>query len=102
MSLLADLLSTVFKRRYRALRSVQKDDRPLSKLAQELMGSAGEISGLALADEILSRFKNLDDEGKLDFFGYISDAMDIEPDRLRQALDAYEKHPSKASYRAFA
>ena len=102
MSLLADLLSTVFKRRYRALRSVQKDDRPLSKLAQELMGSAGEISGLALADEILSRFKNLDDEGKLDFFGYISDAMDIQPDRLRQALDAYEKHPSKASYRAFA
>jgi len=102
MSLLADLLSTVFKRRYRALRSVQKDDRPLSKLAQELMGSAGEISGLALADEILSRFKNLDDEGKLDFFGYISDAMDVEPDRLRQALDAYEKHPSKASYRAFA
>jgi len=102
MSLLADLLSTVFKRRYRALASAQKDDRPLSELAEDLMGSAGEISGLALADEMLSRFKRLDDDDKLAFFGYISDAMDIEPERLRQALDAYEKHPSKASYRAFS
>jgi len=102
MSLLADLLSTVFKRRYRALASAQKDDRPLSELAEDLMGSAGEISGLALADEMLSRFKRLDDDDKLAFFGYISDAMDIEPERLRQALDAYEKHPTKASYRAFS
>ena len=102
MSLLADLLSTVFKRRYRALASAQKDDLPLSELAEDLMGSAGEISGLALADEMLSRFKRLDDDDKLAFFGYISDAMDIEPERLRQALDAYEKHPSKASYRAFS
>ena len=102
MSLLADLLSTVFKRRYRALASAQKDARPLSELAEDLMGSAGEISGLALADEMFSRFKRLDDDDKLAFFGYISDAMDIEPERLRQALDAYEKHPSKASYRAFS
>jgi malonyl-CoA decarboxylase len=101
MSLLADLLSTVFKRRYRAVAS-SKDDRPLTELAEQLMGSAGEISGLALADEMLSRFQKLDDEGKLAFFAYISDAMDIEPDQLRQALDAYEKHPSKISYRAFA
>jgi malonyl-CoA decarboxylase len=102
MSLLADLLSTVFKRRYRASRASEKNNRPLSEVAEDLMGSAGEISGLALADEILSRFQHLDDDGKLNFFGYISDAMDIKPDELRQALDAYEKQPSKSNYRAFA
>ena len=73
MSLLADLLSTVFKRRYRASRASEKNNRPLSEVAEDLMGSAGEISGLALADEILSRFQHLDDDGKLNFFGYISD-----------------------------
>ena len=49
MTLLADLLSTVFERRYRRDSAVAPDGRPLTELADALVGSAGETSGLALA-----------------------------------------------------
>jgi malonyl-CoA decarboxylase len=102
MTLLADLLSTVFERRYRrGARAEQSDGRPLTELAAALVGSAGETSGLALAEEILSRFSQLDDAAKLAFFRHIATTMNIDPERVRTTLDDYEKAPSKASYRAF-
>ena len=102
MTLLADLLSTVFERRYRATPSVAPDRRPLNELAEELVGSAGESSGLSLAREILSRFETLDDDGKLEFFRHVNTALDIDPDSVRSALDAYEREASKTTYRAYA
>ena len=103
MTLLADLLATVFERRFRrdAVRPVL-DGRPLIDLATALVGSAGETSGLALAGEILSRYELLDDAGKLAFFRDVAGTMDIDPDRVRGALDAYERAPTKATYRDFS
>ncbi len=102
MTLLADLLSTVFERRYRRDAQSPADGRPLTELADALVGTAGETSGLALAEEILSRFGTLDDDGKCEFFRYLARAMDIDPETVRTTLDHYEKEPSRASYRAFA
>lgn len=102
MTILADLLSTVFERRYRTAVPVEQGSRPLAELAEELVGSAGETSGLALAGEILSRIEDLDDAGKLDFFRHIASAMDIDPEAVRTTLDVYERSPSKDSYRAYA
>ncbi len=48
MTVLADLLSTVFERRYRRPASKGQDKRPIEELASNLVGSAGETSGLAL------------------------------------------------------
>ena len=103
MTLLADLLSTVFERRYRReSQEAAKDGRPLVEMAAELVGSAGETSGIALAEEIMARFKLLDDTEKLDFFRDIARTMNIDPERARTALDAYERAPSRATYRAFS
>jgi malonyl-CoA decarboxylase len=103
MTILADLLSTVFDRRYRReARETQSDGRPLTELAAALVGSAGETSGLALAEEILSRFSQLEDDEKLAFFQHIATTMNIDPERVRTTLEDYEKSPSKTSYRAFA
>ncbi|MBO9466421.1 malonyl-CoA decarboxylase [Tropicibacter sp. R15_0] len=103
MTLLADLLSTVFERRYRRDASdTALDGRPLTELATALVGSAGETSGLALGSEILSRFAQLEDGDKLAFFRDIATTMNIDPERVRSTLDDYERAPSKASYRAFA
>jgi malonyl-CoA decarboxylase len=102
MTILADLLSTVFDSRYRReAHEPQSDGRPLTELAAALVGSAGETSGLALAEEILSRFSQLDDAAKLAFFRHIATTMNIDPERVRTTLEDYEKAPSKASYRAF-
>ncbi|WP_299475734.1 malonyl-CoA decarboxylase [uncultured Roseibium sp.] len=101
MTLLADLLSTVFERRYRLPGRHLRDERPLEDLADELVGSAGETSGLALAQDILSGFENLDDDEKLRFFQMIAGRLNITPEKVRTALDAYEQLPSKATYKAF-
>ena len=99
---LSDLLSTVFARRYRRRLPLQSDSRPLSALADDLVGTTGEISGVAIAENILSRFEIMGDPQKLEFFQYLATAMNIDPANVRRTLEAYEKTPSKASYRAFA
>jgi malonyl-CoA decarboxylase len=101
VSFLADLLSTVFERRYRQSSSRGSVTRPLEELAIELIGSTGETSGLVLAQDILSGFEEIDDAGKLAFFKHIATEMNIDPEAVRRALDAYEKRPSKQSYRSF-
>lgn len=102
MSLLADLLATIFKRRVRReTPQLAEDSRPLIEIATALVGSAGETSGLALAEKILSRFASLEDAEKLAFFREIASSMNIAPDAVRGALDEYERSPSKASYQAF-
>lgn len=101
MSILAELLSTVFERRQRTGQSAPSDGRPLEELADALVGSAGETSGLALAEEILTRFETEDDDGKIAFFRHLATAMNIAPEDVRATLSTYEKDPSKTSYRAF-
>ena len=101
MSILAELLSTVFERRQRTGQSAPSDGRPLQELADALVGSAGETSGLALAEEILNRFETEDDDGKIAFFRHLATAMNIAPEDVRATLSTYEKDPSKTSYRAF-
>ncbi|MCV2890244.1 malonyl-CoA decarboxylase [Ruegeria aquimaris] len=102
MTLLADLLSSVFERRYRRDPSHPTDSRPVQELVEALMGTAGETSGHALAQDILAGFGALDDAAKLDFFRHVARAMNIDPETVRSTLDAYERDPSKATYRAFA
>jgi malonyl-CoA decarboxylase len=99
---LAELLSTLFERRNHRRISRITDGRPLAELTDALVGSAGETSGLALAEEILIRISGMDDEGKRAFFRHLATSMNIDPESVRTALAEYEKHPSKDSYRAYA
>lgn len=101
MTLLADLLSTVFERRYLRPKSLSNTTRPLTDLTEDLVGSVDETSGLALAADILSEFEARGDTGKLAFFRYLASELNIDPEAVRQTLDDYETNPSKASYRAF-
>ncbi len=102
MTLLADLLSTVFDRRF-TWRSgrVANDGVPLIDLAHRLVGTSGDTSGMALAEEILCRFDLLDDDKKRNFLKAIASEMNIDPENVRTTLEEYEKSPSKKSYRAF-
>jgi len=103
MSLLGELLNTLFERRYpRSDRNRGDDDRSLFELATEILGAQGEGSSLALAEDILSRFSALDDDAKYAFFKDLTAHMDIDARSLRAHLDNYEANPSRATYRAYA
>lgn len=100
MTLLADLLSTVFERRYRQAGASPLDSRPIEALTHDLIGAAGEVSGLSLAGQILKRYAAMDDDQKAAFFRHLATGMSVDPARLRAALGDYEQGQSKASYRA--
>ena len=101
MTILADLLSTMFERRYRPFGQDRPSTRPIAALTADLLGSAGETTEQALAQDILGKFASLDDAGKLAFLQHLARDMNIDPEVVRSALDAYEQAPSKATYRAF-
>jgi len=101
MTFLADILSTVFERRYRFRTSAKTDNRPLEALIADLIGATGEVSGLAMAQQILNRYTVLDDDEKRAFFHHLAEDLTISAPAVRAALEAYEKGQSKASYRAF-
>jgi len=100
MTLLADLLSTVFERRYRPAAPSASDDRSMVKLAADLIGAKGEVSGLSTARQILGQYAVSDDGEKLGFFQHLADGLSIEPEVLRAALARYEQGQSKQTYRA--
>ena len=102
MTMLADLLASVFDRRRVRPVSARQSGGTLAELAHELVGGAGEASGLATAAAILSGYAALDDAGKGAFFRMLAVEMNIDPDKVREALDIYETTPSKDTYRDFA
>ena len=102
MTMLADLLASVFDRRKVRPISVRQGKKSLAELARELLVGAGEASGLASAAAILSGYACLDDAGKLTFFRMLAVEMNISAYKVRQALNAYEAAPSKVTYRDFA
>lgn len=100
MTLLADLLSTVFERRFRNA-PAGDDKRSIEEMSEALVGATGEISGLTLARNILERYRQSEDEARLAFFRYLATGMNIDPGKVRAALAEYEAGASKESYRAF-
>ena len=101
MTLLAELLSTIFERREHNSQDGELDTRPIEELSDELVGTAGDASELALSRAVLGKYAALDDPGKLAFFKYLATSMDIDPMSVREALEAHEANPSYFSYHAF-
>ncbi|MDK3075693.1 malonyl-CoA decarboxylase [Sedimentitalea sp. JM2-8] len=99
MSFLADLLSTVLERRYRASSEPDRSGRTIEELCRDLMSSSGEVSGMVLARHVLDRYSNMKDREKKAFFSFLVSDMGIDPHLVREALDAYEAEPDTASYR---
>lgn len=99
MSLLADLLSTLIDRRMPVFGGARADDRPLEVLCRELIGSHGEISGYAMAREILDRFERMDDAEKHAFFDFMNDEIDIDTAALIRTTTDYADDNSESNYR---
>ncbi|MDJ0822734.1 MAG: malonyl-CoA decarboxylase [Paracoccaceae bacterium] len=101
MTLLAELLSTVFERRAVFSGAAGDDARPTAELASALVGTAGETSGRTIARLILDRYAAMEDADKIAFFRHLAEAMDIDPAQVRTALQRYEDEPGQQSYSAF-
>ena len=101
MSLLADLLTTVFERRARIGPILRRDPRSTEALISDLMGARSETAALSLARRVLQRYVEMDDAGKLAIFRHVAENYGLDAEALRSALDAFEAAPSGTTYRAF-
>ena len=103
MTVLADLLTSIFERTYKRVSDpITFDQRPLSELAHELVSTRSETRVLTLAREILSRYHLLDAAGKARFFSDVAQQLNLDPTRVRETLFDYERSPSRRTYRAYA
>lgn len=98
MSLMADLLGTVFERRYRA---GAPDPRSLQELSQALMGSSGEVTGGALARALLDRYERADMGEREAWYAYLVDQMDLDIVELTARLVEYGENRDPDVYRTF-
>ena len=95
--MLADLLSTLFERRYAG--AERADGRPLVELCRGLLATRSEGEGLELARRILDRYAAMDDAGRREALRLMLDALDLDARALAEALDAYRAAPDPAGYR---
>lgn len=98
MSLLTELLNTLFERRAKSETAVDIVSRALPDLVRDLLGSRDDISSRMLVTRILATFEAEDDAGKHAFFTFLARDLDIDPARARTALEMYEAEPGGDSY----
>ncbi|MEX2518368.1 MAG: malonyl-CoA decarboxylase [Paracoccaceae bacterium] len=100
MTLLADLLATIFERSRAEEGAEDAGGMSAEELTTALMTDKGEAAGFALAARLLSRYAAMDEAGKHRFFRHLIDGMDIDAAALAEAVAAYQTAPTKEAYRA--
>ena len=77
------------------LRGVSGDET-VEALAAALVSNRGEASGVALARELLSRYRSIGQDEKRAFFRYLAEAMQPDRTQAKLAAAAFAKDPTDA------
>lgn len=94
---LTDILSTLFDRRNAQLRA--DDARDIYQLCDALLSQEGDVSGQKLAAGILERYRDLTDDEKAAFFGYLNDDLDIDVAALASLALHYAEAPTTDTFK---
>ncbi len=95
----SDLLASISERGRILLRRAGSPDAgqdvsELIELCEALLSGRGEASGVAIAREVLDRYRQLDDAGRLAFFETLARGYGPDRERLSQAIEAWRAQPS--------
>ena len=100
MNFFADILSSLFDRKLGLANRVEDDNKPIDDLCQALLSSRGDVSGMSLAQLILDRYADLDDDDKLAWFLLLANDMDVPAEVAIGTIKAYQDAPSAKNYEA--
>ena len=85
VTILADLLRTIFERTERRSNiEFDDDERSITELCDALITTTSETSALIIANKVLAKYSNLNDDEKLSFFQDVSTRMSIDPERVEK------------------
>jgi len=95
----SDLLASISERGRTLLRragssDAKQDASDLLQLCEALLSGRGEASGTAMAREVLDRYHDLDEPGRLSFFGELARKYGPDRERLAQAIETWRAQPN--------
>jgi len=102
VSFFGELLTTISDRGRQLLDLsgiVSSSGETIETLSAALLSGRGEASGVALAQQILARYRALDDDGRLAFFRFLATRFSPDPDGVALAARAYLDAPGAESLR---
>ena len=100
MSFFGDILTSLFERAPLLRGAMADDDKPIELLCRDLLTSRGDVSGMSLAQLVLDRYADFNDDEKLALFTLLANEMDVSCGDAVSALQAYESAPTAANYAA--
>ena len=100
MSFFGDILTSLFERTPLLRGAMADDDKPIEVLCRDLLTSRGDVSGMSLAQLVLDRYADFNDDEKLALFTLLANEMDVSCGDAVSALQAYESAPTAANYAA--
>ena len=100
MSFFGDILTSLFERAPLLRGAMADDDKPIEVLCRDLLTSRGDVSGMSLAQLVLDRYADFNDDEKLALFTLLANEMDVSCGDALSALQIYESAPTAANYAA--
>ena len=95
----SDLLASISERGRTLLRragssQATQDASGLMELCEALLSGRGEASGTAMAREVLDRYHDLDEAGRLSFFEMLTRHYGPDREKLAHAIEAWRAQPN--------
>jgi malonyl-CoA decarboxylase len=95
----SDLLTSISERGRILLRRAgssepKQDGSELLELCEALLSGRGEASGTAMAREVLDRYRDLDESGRLAFFEALARNYGPDREKLAQAIESWRAQPN--------
>jgi malonyl-CoA decarboxylase len=95
----SDLLASISERgrtllRRRGSSNTKQDASDLIELCEALLSGRGEASGTAMAREVLDRYQDLDETGRLSFFTTLAHSYGPDREKLAQAIESWRAQPN--------
>lgn len=87
----------ILARRRRSSPAAPNSAAALVALCKELLEHRGEASGLALASEVTSGYRQLPETARMDFFLGLANEFDVDVDEILTAAEHYRDHPDQES-----
>jgi malonyl-CoA decarboxylase len=72
----------------------RQDASDLIELCEALLSGAGEASGTAIAREVLDRYHDLDEAGRISFFETLAHNYGPDQEKLQRAIEAWRARPT--------